>query len=389
MNRLKKGVLITLSFLLCGALLIQLTNNNHVYRAVAYTYLKGRTGPGIEDHKYFKHTDVVAKNYRALPNSSSYNKKELTPEELAIIEKYKTEAFLVIKNDSVVYEHYWDGYSEDSRSNSFSMAKTIVSILVGIAINEGKIKNIDQPVADFIPSFKVGVKQQITIRHLVTMSSGIGFDEHYKNPLAYPAKAYYGKDINKLTLGYEATEQPGKVFNYLSGNTQLLGIILESATGLSLNEYASQKLWNPINAKNTAWWDIDDAGNEKAYCCFNSNARDFSRIGLLYLHKGKWNDKQIVSEQYASESVVPANLVNTRGEKNTCYGYSWWIMNYKTKNIFYARGILGQYVFVVPSENLVVVRLGWDRAKRKETDDHSPDAYSYLDIALNKYATNN
>lgn len=367
------------------AALIHFTGNDHVYRAVSFTYLRGRTGPGIEDYKKFKNNEVKAFYYRPIPNSTLYNKKSLSAESIADIEKYKTTAFLVVRNDSVVYEQYWDGFREDSPSNSFSVAKTIVSILVGIAIDEGKIKSVDQPVGDFIPRFKEGKNAELKIKHLLTMSSGINFDENYKSPVGYPAKAYFGSDINKITIAHNVVEDPGKNFIYLSGNTQILGIVLETATGKTLSDYAAEKLWMPIQSKNTALWSLDDQGNEKAYCCFNSNARDFSRIGSLYLHKGKWGEEQVVSEQYVNASIVPADLLNKWGKPNDAYGYSWWLTTYKDHTIFYARGILGQYIFVIPDKNMVIVRLGWERGEKKEGNDHPQDIYTYLNAALETF----
>lgn len=221
------------------------------------------------------------------------------------------------------------------------------------------------------------------------MSSGINFDEDYVNPLAYPAAAYYGTDLSKLTYKYKVTGEPGKTFDYLSGNTQLLGFIIEKATGKSISDYASEKLWQPIGAKNSAFWSLDHKdGIEKSYCCFNSNAPDFARLGKLYLDSGKWNGTPIVSEEYAVNSVQPADLLDENGEKNEKYGYSWWLMpDYKGHRIFYARGILGQYVVCIPDKDMVVVRLGSKREKKVGDEDHPRDVFYYIDAALEMYGS--
>jgi len=217
------------------------------------------------------------------------------------------------------------------------------------------------------------------------MSSGINFDEDYINPFAYPAAAYYGNSIKKLTLSYKVTEEPGKVFKYLSGNTELLGIILEKVTGKSLSEYMSTKLWQPMGAANTAYWSLDqENGMEKAYCCFNSNARDFSRFGLLYLHNGNWNGQQLVPEEFVKQAMQPASLLNEDGNPNVNYGYHWWILNYKDHHISYCRGILGQYIIVIPDKQMVIVRLGHRRDKEKQND-HPKDLFIYIDKALETY----
>lgn len=314
-----------------------------------------------------------------------YNSKNISSVLSEKINYYGTAAFLVIKNDSIRYEQYWDGNNEKSISNSFSMAKTIVSILIGIAIDDGKIRNVDQPVSDFLPEFKNGGREVVTIKHLLTMSSGINFDEDYVNPLAYPAAAYYGDDLKKLTYNYTVSKKPGNAFEYLSGNTEILGFVLEKATGFSISDYASEKLWKPLGATNPAYWSLDHSGGvEKAYCCFNSNARNFARFGQLYLRKGNWKGLQLVSSLYVMESVQPANVMDEHGKKNEKYGYSWWLVNYKQHPVFYARGILGQYIFVIPDKDMVVVRLGHRRDKEL-VNGHPDDAFYYLDAALEMY----
>jgi CubicO group peptidase (beta-lactamase class C family) len=314
--------------------------------------------------------------------SKNYNKAELSAIARKELEEFKSLAFLVIKNDSILYEEYWDEGAKGSITNSFSMAKTFVSVLVGIAIGEGKIKNVDQAVGDFIPEYKIGENAKLTVKHLLTMSSGIDFDEDYVSPFAYPAKAYYGTEIRTLTMKYKLAETPGKVFKYLSGNTELLAFVLEKAIGKNISDYASEKLWMPIGASKSAFWSLDhENGVEKAYCCFNSNARDFARIGALYMHHGNWNGKQIVPEEYVKNSVIPANLVDEENKPNNRYGYSWWMLNYKGMHIYYARGILGQYVVAIPDKNILMVRLGHKRSKEK-MNDHPKDVYTYIDAAL-------
>jgi CubicO group peptidase (beta-lactamase class C family) len=358
----------------------------YLYKGIANTYLKGRSGPSITEYKIFDNREVKAGNYQKWNTAAAYNSQHIADSALKAFSQLQTIAFVVVKNDSLIHEQYWDGFDQDSYSNSFSMAKSFVSILTGIALDEGKINSIDQPVSDFLPEFKEGNNSKLTIKHLLTMSSGINFDEDYLNPLAYPAQSYYGSDLKKLTYKYKVKSEPGKAFIYLSGNTELLSFILEKATGKTLSEYASEKLWKPLGAKNSAFWSLDHKdGLEKAYCCFNSNAPDFARIGELYLDSGKWNGQQLISSQYVINSITPANL-QSGAAKNDEYGYSWWLMpDYKGHRIFYARGILGQYIICIPDKRMVVVRLG---KKRKQKDDkaaHPPDVYLYIDAALEMY----
>lgn len=366
---------------------ILISGKTYLYKGIANTYLKGHSGPGIEEYQIFENREVASGKYVAWHHSKQYNTKQIPTEAQKELDAMGTVAYVIVKNDSLIHEQYWDGYGEDSYSNSFSMAKTFTSILIGIAIDEGKIKSVDQPVSDFLPEFKDGENAKLTIKHLLTMSSGIDFDENYVNPLAYPAAAYYGNDLKKLTDKYSVKEEPGKVFKYLSGNSVLLGFILEKATGKKVSDYASEKLWKPLGAKNKALWSLDHAnGMEKAYCCFNSNAPDFARIGELFLDSGKCNGVQIVSYDYVLNSIKLADLADVDGKKQQKYGYAWWLIpNYKGHNIYYARGILGQYILCIPELKMVVVRLGKKREKQLPTEVHPKDVFTYIDAAIEMY----
>lgn len=391
MSTTKKFLLGFVALLLLIHVSLWVTEKTYLYKGVANTYLKGRSGPTIDEHMIFQNRVIKTSNPQDWPNSVDYNKEEVNDSLIEKMEFYKTVAFLVIKDDSVLYEQYWENFSDSSLSNSFSMAKTIVSVLVGAAIHEGKIKSVDQPVGDFIPEFKEGDKAKLTVKHLLTMSSGINFDEDYVNPFTYPAEAYYGSDLRKLTINgkYKLTEEPGKVFKYLSGNTQLLAFVLEAATGMKISDYASEKLWKPMGANHDAQWNLDDNGNEKAFCCFMSNARDFARYAKLYRDNGKWNGIQLVDSEYVANSIIPADLVQKDGSKLETYGYSWWLVNdYKGHNIFYMRGILGQYVWCIPDLNLIVVRLGRKRVPQP-SDAHPEDMFIYLDAAMELTAKKN
>jgi len=366
---------------------ILISGKTYLYKGIANTYLKGRSGPAIDEYKIFENREIAAGAEQKWHHAKKYNSARIPAALEPHFADMGTIAYVIVKNDSLLHEQYWDNYGPDSYSNSFSMAKTFVSILVGVAIDEGKIKSIDEPVGDFLPAFKEGDNAKLTIRHLLTMSSGINFDENYVNPLAYPAAAYYGSDLEKLTYGYKVTETPGREFRYLSGNSELLGFILEKATGKKLADYMSEKLWKPLGAKNSAFWSLDHKdGMEKAYCCVNSNAPDFARIGQLYLDTGKWNGSQLVSKEYVLASIKAADLkVAEDGTQNDRYGYAWWLIpDYKGHYIFYARGILGQYIFCIPDKHMVVVRLGRKREKPNGTGLPADVTY-YLDAALEMY----
>ncbi|GHA73761.1 serine hydrolase domain-containing protein [Pontibacter akesuensis] len=375
-RRIGLGVLLLLGLL---AAWIHLSDKTYVYKALTYNFA------GIDDNRIFEQNKVEAP---AVPQpwslSSKYNILPLDTELESLHNELESVAFLVIQNDSILHEQYWRGYSEASLSNSFSMAKSVVSMLIGAAIKEGKIKSVEQPVGDFLPEFKEGNKAGIKIKHLLWMSSGLNWDESYINPLSMTTEAYYGTDLKRVIDRLEAVEEPGQKWMYKSGDTQVLGFVLEAATGKSLSEYAEEKLWQPMGAAQDAEWSVDKPeGIEKAYCCFFSNARDFARFGKLYLNNGIWNGDTLVPPAFVKASLTPNGLIKAEGgEKVDFYGYQWWLIpNYKGQDVFYARGILGQYIIVLPEKELIIVRLGKERGER--IHNHPSEVLAMID-AVNK-----
>jgi CubicO group peptidase (beta-lactamase class C family) len=185
------------------------------------------------------------------------------------------------------------------------MAKSIVGLAIGAAIDDGFIKSVDQPVADFIPEFQNKTNKNLTIKQVLTMSSGLNWKEDYGGLFNTTTEAYYGKDIRKLIYSLQVTSTPGVKFTYLSGNSELLGMVVEKATGKKLSEYVAEKFWKPMGAEHPALWSLDRKnGMEKAYCCFNTNARDFARWGQLVLNQGTWNGDTLVSPYYLRRSIT-------------------------------------------------------------------------------------
>lgn len=377
MKKLKVAALAALVCLGTGVATLYITGKTYVYRALYYNFA------GIDDNRIFEERVLPVSSPQPWPVSAHYNRQPLTPAFAEKQEQLKGIAFLVIHQDSIRQEFYWNGYGPKSLINSFSVAKSVVSMLIGVALKEGKIKSIDQPVSDFLPEFKEGKKKAITIRHLLAMGSGLDWDESYSNPLSMTTEAYYGEDLKSLIHRQEVETEPGKEFFYKSGNTQLLALVLQAATGKTLSEYAATKLWQPLGAEQPAEWSLDKKdGTEKAYCCLYSNARDFARLGQLYLKNGVWNGDTIVPPAYVKISLTPTNLPDKlTGAKGDFYGLHWWLVpDYKGLEIFYARGILGQYIIVIPEKELVVVRLGEKRGEKKSM--HLQDVYDLTDAAL-------
>ncbi len=312
----------------------------------------------LKDYKKFHSRALIA-------DSLHYNFKtvnlEKLPKELnganfeKFLEKNKTVAFIVIRNDTIKYEKYFKGYEKKSIVPSFSMAKSVTSILIGCAIDEGFIKSVDEPITKYIPELSKNGFDKVTIKHLLQMTSGIKFNESYWNPFGDAASFYYGLNLRKKISKMKLKAEPGKQFEYVSGNTQLLGLVLErSLKGKTITTYLQEKIWMPLGMEYDASWSIDRKKNglEKTFCCLNARARDFAKLGRLYKNKGNWEGKQLVSQKWVEEST---KLDTLEGSVNY-YQYQWWLPT--PNKDFMAEGILGQYVYVNPQSDVIIVRLG-------------------------------
>ncbi|MDX1752746.1 MAG: serine hydrolase [Salinimicrobium sediminis] len=380
MKGLKKGILGTLLFLALAVALIYLFNFDYIFKGIQTTYLQGYVTAHIDDHVDFDNRRIAAGSAQPWPKHSDYNERELSEDLQKKNEEAGTIAFLIIKNDSIWYESYHEGYGPDSQTNSFSMAKSVVAALLGKAVFDGYIKDLDQPVADFFPQFN----KRLTLRHLVSMSSGLNWDENYYNPFSMTIRAYLDENIRELVLDLEVVESPGEEFKYLSGNTQLLAMVLEKATGMTVSDYLSQSFWKPLGMENDALWQLDsyESGMEKAFCCIASNARDFAKLGKLYKDYGRWSGKQLLDSTYVAESIRP------QLEDYPHYGLGIWLEPNLSKDVFYFRGILGQYVIVLPQENMIIVRLGQKGGKVPDEEEHPDDFYFYLEEVLKMLSRN-
>lgn len=364
----KAGWAILLIVCCIGGYLV-LPSNYYLRRALTHLL------PKIDQYPIFENRTVKAGDPQPWIQSEAYNTVSIPEKYLPVFEQLGTVAYVIIKDSTLLFEQYWEDYSPESHSNSFSMAKSIVSLAIGAAIDDGFIKDVDQPVSDFYPEFQGYNGKPLTLRHLLTMSAGVDFDEAYSSPFSPTTKLYYGDDLQQIALGMKEIEEPGVNFIYQSGVTQLLAFIVEKATGENISSYVSRKFWTPMNAEEDALWSLDKKdGIEKAYCCFNSNARDFARFGQLILNEGEWNGKQLISSSYLKEATTPDTslLFKEYNETNHCYGFQFWHLTYNGMEIPYMRGILGQYIFIIPDLNAVVVRLGHKRSETR-SDQHYPD----------------
>lgn len=270
------------------------------------------------------------------------------------LQQSNTVAFLIIKNDTIQYENYFNNYKQSSASSSFSIAKSVLSILIGIAIDDGLIKSVNEPVTNYLPELQQNGFNKVTIEHLLQMTSGLDFDESYISPFSEASSYYYGTNLREAILKLKLKRAPEQEFEYTSGSTQLLGLLLERVIKRkTVTKYLEEKLWIPLGMEYNASWSLDRKKNglEKTYCCINARARDFAKIGRLYLNNGNWNGKQIVSKEWVKKSTKIETLYGSA----PYYQYQWWIPN---KYSFMAEGHLGQFIYVNPSKKLIIVRLG-------------------------------
>lgn len=340
--------------------------------------------PTIDDLNIFEHATVHAPDSCwEWAISDKYNSYKLSKKDSAYIDDMKTVSFLVIRNDSILYETYRGGWNDTLTSNLFSATKSIVGMLVGIAMDEGKIGSVDDKVMKYIPEYNRGRQKDITIRNLLTMSAGMDCDEAYASLFSVTTHGYYGNDLYKLIMGLDIVDTPGVQYSYRSGETQLLSFVFEAATGETISKYAEKKLWRPMMAGQDAFWLLDKKdGDEKSFCCFHTTARDAARFGRLMLNMGNWNGRQLVSRKYMEEALAPASYLKDQWGKDplTYYGYQTWIMNYNGERCPYFRGMLGQYIIAIPSKNAVVVRLGHKRS-REYVKELTTDIIQYMEIA--------
>ncbi len=298
-----------------------------------------------------------------LPNTFQYGDSAVNTQ--SYLDYTLTDALLIIRHDSIYYEYYSNGFTANDPHISWSMSKSVVSALFGIAISEGKIKSIEETVTDYLPEFKETGYDGVRIKDVLQMSSGVGFNEDYGD---------FNSDINVMgryfALGMPMADfakrlkrarEPGTYNLYVSVDTQVLGMILVKATGKSITEYMKEKLWSPIGAESNAYWIVDKSGMEFAIGGLNATARDYAKVGQLFLDSGRWQGNQVVPAAWVKASttpdaphVMPGN--RSTGLRKDGYGFQWWIPDGR-EDEFNAQGIYGQFIYIDPDKDMVIVKL--------------------------------
>ena len=380
MKLLKSKIGLIISLFLIFAGLNFSSDIVYLSELVGTVYKMQRTNADITDYKYFENITLskstspqpwpIHKDYNNLPETENLKK---------IHAELGTVAYLIIKNDSIWHEKYYQGYKKDSYSNSFSMAKSIVSATMGKAIQNGYFESIDDKVSSYVNGYSDGLAEKLTIGDLSSMASGLDWNESYTDVFGVTARSYISSELNELIKSRAIVEEPGKSFKYYSASTQLLSMVIEEATQNKISTLVQDWFLEPLGFENNSLWQIDGKKNNtvKAYCCFNSNARDFARFGKLYKDFGKWNGVQILDSSFVAKSIKP------RFKKSPEYGYGFWLGKINENEFFAMRGILGQYVIVVPERNIIVVRLG--KKNLEKNNDRPKDFDVYLTEALKMF----
>ena len=278
-----------------------------------------------------------------------------------------TQGWLIIHNDSIVYERYCGDFSSDRMATIFSVSKSITSLLCGIAVDDGYIHSIDDPVTDYLPELKKKdpMWQKLTIRHLLDMKSGLDFDDTYEftslkdlKMLNAMAKLNYGHNLMKQIKSLKFRCEPGTSRRYESMTAAILGVVIECASGKRFADYLSEKVWKPLGMESYALTNIDSRKHDNAHTFggISTTIKDLAKIGCLYLHNGMWNGKRIVSEEWINQTTE-------FDSNNVGYHFNWYNINYEgyvrpEHSGYYALGICNQVLYVNPDNNLVMVRIG-------------------------------
>ena len=281
-----------------------------------------------------------------------------------MMEQLDEVGLLVLKDGKVRLERYHDGFGPNDRWTSFSVAKSLTSSLVGAAVQDGYIKSLNDPVTRYIPELKGSAYDGVTVRELLTMTSGVKWNEDYTDPnsdvarmLSTPAPPGKNSTIAYMRkLPREAP--PGKKWVYKTGETMLVGVLVEKATGKTLAQYLSQKIWRPYGMEKDAYWEVDAGGGNIGGCCVSAALRDYGRVGQFLLDGGRAGGKQVLPSCWIKQATSKQADI---GDPDYSYGYQWWV---ERNGSYDALGIFGQMIHVDPKHRLVIVTLSnWPKAE--------------------------
>lgn len=360
-----KWILVILAFVLLLSGITIALNYTFLERALTYPVESETTNSSWYTPKAIVQGDNTS-NY-TLTDSLTIDKAVL--EDISnYAEEANSSTLLVLYKDNLQLEKYWHGSTKESTTNSHSMAKTVIGMLIGIAIDEGAILSVNESVATFIPEWADDERSEITIEDLLLMQSGLVRDDNAEDPFSDVVQMHLGSDAAKVVLGVPYEKTPATVFDYNNVNTQILTVILERATGEPIESYTSSRLWMPLGAADAGWWLDSEGGMPKTYCCLFAQAEDWMLVGQLLLQNGRWNDVQIIPQNWIEKMVTPSPLNGKRGYHIALNYEGGGIPITDTSGpyrVYRLDGLFKQKVWIVPDYHLVVVRVGenptdWD-----------------------------
>ena len=290
---------------------------------------------------------------------------------------FKTDGLIILHDNKMLFEEYWNGNDKYSKHISWSVAKSFLSALMGIALDEGLIDSIDDPVTKYLPEFKGTGYDGVKIKNILQMSSGVEFNEDYADPNSdinkFGRSISRGKPMKDFAKTLKNGREQGTYNHYVSIDTQVLGFLLESVTDMPLREYLYKKIWSKIGMENDAYYITDKAGVDLALGGLNATLRDYAKFGYLYLNNGNWFGEQIVPEQWVIDSHTPdaPHLMPNAGDDLTSsewgYGYQWWIPGNPMTD-FTAHGVYNQFIYVDPASGVVIAKTSSNHRFRSEKD---------------------
>ena len=284
----------------------------------------------------------------------------------AALKHFKTDGLLIIKEGEIVYEEYFNGNSQTTRHISWSVAKSFLSSLVGIAVNDGLIDDINDPITKYLPDFKNTGYDGVTIKNILQMSSGVLFNEDYADPNSdinkFGVAIARGTSFRDFAKTLTKDKEQGTYNHYVSIDSQMLGLLLDKVTGMPLREYLQMHIWEKIGMEDEAYYLADNEDVDLALGGLNATLRDYAKFGLLYLNKGKWDNEQVVPEAWvdASHAMDLPHLQPGAGDDLSSsdwgYGYQWWVPGFPNTD-YTASGVYNQYIYVDPVTETVIAKI--------------------------------
>ena len=312
--------------------------------------------------KASKNPKPLKRNIKTLPETFFFEGEEKNLQEY--LDYFWSDGMIVLHKNEMVYENYWLGNNENKRHISWSVAKSFISALVGIAYEEGLIDSLDDPVTKYLDDFKETGYDDVTIKDILQMSSGVLFNEDYADHDSdinrFGRAVATGTSMRDFSKTLTREREPGTYMHYVSINTQVLGFLLQEVTTKSISQYLYEKIWNPLGMEDSAYFILDDVKDEFALGGLNATLRDYAKFGLLYLQNGHWSDNQIISKQWIEDSHKTDGIHLVPGERETSsnpwgYGYQWWVPGFPDTD-YTASGVYNQYIYIDPLSEIVIAK---------------------------------